>query len=83
MVDGKVASTEIMAGSKGSSLEANLVVNPYYPKNSVNIPIYLYSSTREFSIADTKTTLDNSSASVTLTPQNIQEVPETDFSKAV
>ena len=83
MVDGKIASTEIMTGSTGSSLEANLVVNPYYPKNSVNIPVYFYSSTREFSIAGTKTTLDNSSASVTLTPQNIQEVPETDFSKAV
>lgn len=82
-VDGKILSTVIMGSDKGSSLEANLVVNPYYPKSSVSIPIYFYSSNREFSIAGTKITADNSSSSVTLTAQNIQEVPEDDFSKAV
>ena len=82
-VDGQILSTTIMDSAKGISLEANLVINPYYPKNSINIPIYFYSSNREFSIADTKITNDNSSSSVVLTTQNIQEVPEDDFSKAV
>lgn len=83
MVDNKVVSTTISGESTGFSLEANLVVNPYYPKTSVNIPIYFYSSNREFSIAGTKITANNSSDSVTLSSQTIQEVPETDFSKAV